>query len=127
MIFPGSLPMAFTPFVQNRRRPAATGNGSHPPLLRGLHASQAVLRCHKDGQAFWNELHVRRYSARRSDGDSLRQCHSGLSRRIRRESQLAHLAIHDPLTGLANRTLFNDRLLQAVARAPATSGWWPCC
>ena len=31
--------------------------------------------------------------------------------------RLAHLAAHDPLTGLANRTLFADRLDRALARA----------
>jgi diguanylate cyclase (GGDEF)-like protein/PAS domain S-box-containing protein len=30
------------------------------------------------------------------------------------ESRLEHLAYHDPLTGLANRALFNDRLKQAM-------------
>jgi diguanylate cyclase (GGDEF)-like protein/PAS domain S-box-containing protein len=32
------------------------------------------------------------------------------------EQRLLHLAHHDPLTGLANRLLFNDRLEQALAR-----------
>ena len=32
------------------------------------------------------------------------------------EDQLAHRALHDPLTGLANRQLFMDRLRQALAR-----------
>lgn len=32
------------------------------------------------------------------------------------EAELAHLALHDPLTGLANRELFVDRLGQALAR-----------
>jgi diguanylate cyclase (GGDEF)-like protein len=32
------------------------------------------------------------------------------------EEQLAHEALHDPLTGLANRVLFKDRVQHAVAR-----------
>lgn len=37
--------------------------------------------------------------------------------RRRFQEQLAHLAYHDGLTGLANRSLFHDRLSQALARA----------
>lgn len=33
------------------------------------------------------------------------------------EDQLAHHALHDPLTGLPNRALFRDRLQQSVVRA----------
>ncbi|MCW2505247.1 MAG: putative signaling protein [Actinomycetia bacterium] len=33
-----------------------------------------------------------------------------------REEQLRHLAFHDPLTGLANRALFHDRVQHAIAR-----------
>ncbi|MDF1504735.1 EAL domain-containing protein [Roseisolibacter sp. H3M3-2] len=35
------------------------------------------------------------------------------------EAQLAHRAFHDPLTGLANRALFRDRVEQALARDPS--------
>ena len=33
------------------------------------------------------------------------------------EKKIQHLALHDALTGLANRTLFQDRLLQTINRA----------
>ena len=37
--------------------------------------------------------------------------------RLRDELRMRHEAVHDPLTGLANRTLLRDRLEHAVARA----------
>jgi diguanylate cyclase (GGDEF)-like protein/PAS domain S-box-containing protein len=37
--------------------------------------------------------------------------------RLRDEERMRHEAVHDPLTGLANRTLLRDRLEHALARA----------
>ncbi|MBL8421775.1 MAG: diguanylate cyclase, partial [Dechloromonas sp.] len=86
--------------------------------LRVGTAGQAVLRCfRKDGQMFWNELHVAPIRNAHQAVTHYVSVVADVSERIQRESQLAHLATHDPLTGLANRTLFNDRLQQAIARA----------
>jgi diguanylate cyclase (GGDEF)-like protein/PAS domain S-box-containing protein len=43
--------------------------------------------------------------------------HRDISERRAYQDQLAHEAYHDPLTGLANRTLFLERLNQALVRA----------
>jgi diguanylate cyclase (GGDEF)-like protein/PAS domain S-box-containing protein len=43
-----------------------------------------------------------------------------VSERKALEQQLAHQAFHDPLTDLANRALFQDRVEQALARAERT-------
>ncbi len=42
--------------------------------------------------------------------------------RRRSEDQILHLAHHDPLTSLANRTLFQRRLAQGIAQADARGG-----
>ncbi|MGQ0831291.1 MAG: putative bifunctional diguanylate cyclase/phosphodiesterase [Microthrixaceae bacterium] len=44
--------------------------------------------------------------------------------RSRAEEAIRHQAIHDPLTGLPNRTLFNDRLEHAVQRRARVAGWF---
>lgn len=42
--------------------------------------------------------------------------------RLRGEERMRHEAVHDPLTGLANRTLLRDRLEQALARSERRGG-----
>ena len=42
--------------------------------------------------------------------------------RLRDEDQMRHDALHDPLTGLANRTLLSDRLHHAIAQAEREPG-----
>jgi len=42
--------------------------------------------------------------------------------RLRGEEHMRHQAVHDPLTGLANRTLLHDRLEHALARSEREGG-----
>lgn len=76
---------------------------------------------HKDGSWVWQEAFIkvtRDGASGRPDGYvvSVRD----ISRRKEIESRLAHLASHDPLTGLPNRTLLHERLGQEMSRAART-------
>jgi len=53
----------------------------------------------------------------RVDGPLLRRSIRYAIERKTAEVKLSHQALHDPLTGLANRTLLMDRLAQALARS----------
>ena len=71
---------------------------------------------HRDGRVVWAATGV---GAVHGDDREVRyfivQAHD-VSARRRIEEELAHQALHDPLTGLPNRVLFTDRLQQALVR-----------
>lgn len=70
----------------------------------------------KDGSPVWIDLS----GTLVSDDESL-WMFVDISAMKGREEQLAQLALHDPLTGLANRTQFADRLRTALAQSSAAS------
>ena len=49
-------------------------------------------------------------------------CFREATERIRLEGQLTHQALHDPLTGLANKTLFADRVAHGLKRWDRAKG-----
>jgi diguanylate cyclase (GGDEF)-like protein/PAS domain S-box-containing protein len=63
------------------------------------------------------EVDVERTPASASDGDRRVWLLRDASARRRAEAELRERALHDPLTGLPNRALFNDRLSSAIAAA----------
>jgi len=84
--------------------------------LQAKVAGQAVLRNYrKDGSLFWNELRIT--PARDADGRLSHYIGSvnDITARKQSEAAQAFRAAHDTLTGLPNRTQFNERLRQAVA------------
>ena len=92
-------------------------------LLRGEIANYEMEKryIHADGHVLWALVRgsiVRDLAGKPLYGVGQLQ---DVTERKRFEEQLAHQALHDPLTGLPNRTLALDRLEQALARA-ARSG-----
>lgn len=76
---------------------------------RRLEVRQTTIR-DLDGELAGSMLFLRDVTARVLAEEPLRQSHG----------QLVHMATHDPLTGLANRTLFHERLTEAMAEAQST-------
>lgn len=97
---------------------------SHQRILRGeVGQSRYVKRyVRKDGRLIYVE--VSRSPARDEDGNILYNVIS--ERDITDErtlaAELSHQALHDTLTGLSNRALFNDRLDQAHAKINRDGG-----
>src|SRR5439155_39825 len=72
----------------------------------------------RERQRMENEKETAVLALRDEQGEAYRMAGSltDVTRRKEAEERLLHDALHDSLTGLANRTLFGDRLHQAVAR-----------
>lgn len=87
--------------------------------LREQREGHAVVRNYrKDGELFWNELHVAPVLDER--GRCVTHFISiinDVTDVMRYQEQLEHQANHDVLTGLANRNLLADRMLQAIGQA----------
>lgn len=76
---------------------------------------------HRDGHWVWMEAHIRLTRDPATGApDGYVVSVRDVSHRKATEARLEHAALHDPLTGLANRTLFRDRLQQEIARCRRT-------
>lgn len=77
-----------------------------------------IMRCiSSTGTEFWLEVNVQKTIDEESRAPVLCGTMSDITQRKKFETQLEHRAFHDPLTNLANRALFMERLRHAVDRA----------
>jgi diguanylate cyclase (GGDEF)-like protein/PAS domain S-box-containing protein len=85
-------------------------------ILAGRRRSSTVERrfVRKDGEVRWTTFTVSCIEAFGSEVAVVGMAHD-ITERKTLESQLAHQAYHDALTGLANRALFQDRVHRAIA------------
>jgi len=86
--------------------------------LREQRAGNAVLRNYrKDGTPFWNHLYISPVSDAQGTVTHFVASQYDVTETRCAQEALRHLATHDPLTGLPNRTLLHDRLQRMVAAA----------
>jgi diguanylate cyclase (GGDEF)-like protein len=110
--------MDLDPDAPAMRLAAQRGMACFTDLEQALAACQPCLAFNLTGdpsvstvaQAYLGESHV-------IGGFQAQFLWTLLTRLKQTQDQIAHLAYHDALTGLSNRTLFYDRLGQALARA----------
>ena len=74
-------------------------------------------RVRKDGSCFWANVVITRLDDDQGRLRGFAKVVRDVSERRRLELELAHQGLHDGLTGLANRTLFLDRVGVALARS----------
>jgi diguanylate cyclase (GGDEF)-like protein/PAS domain S-box-containing protein len=81
------------------------------------HFEHEFRMTHRDGSDRW--ILCRGVAVRDGSGNPVRMAgsHTDITERRRIQDDLAHAALHDDLTGLANRTLFTALLERSLARA----------
>ncbi|MFL6717899.1 MAG: putative bifunctional diguanylate cyclase/phosphodiesterase [Burkholderiaceae bacterium] len=86
--------------------------------LREQRAANAVLRNYrKDGTPFWNHLYIAPVSDVQGTVTHFVVSQYDVTETRDAQEALRHLATHDALTGLPNRTLLHDRLQRMMAAA----------
>lgn len=94
---------------------------------RLLSAQMGILRheCRlrpRRGRNTWVSMSISRVPESRLRPQCLVVYIENITERKQREAELSHQALHDPLTGLANRALLIERIREATSRRTSRSG-----
>lgn len=85
-------------------------------VAEGRECRMTLVNYKKGGEPFWNEIYISPIRV----GEHVVQfvgIQQDVTERRVAEDQMLHLALHDPLTGLANRRLLDERLAAALDAA----------
>lgn len=86
-------------------------------LLNGETFSDVFINARKDGSIYYEEKTITPVRTQGNEITHFISTGKDISERMRTQERLHYMAHHDALTKLPNRTLFLDRLRQAMARA----------
>jgi len=87
-------------------------------VQQGAEETSVELRWrHRGGDEVWVALHCSLFSDFKSSAPCLIVQAQDVTARRRAENRLQHIAYHDGLTDLPNRSRFNERLQQAIERS----------
>uniref|UniRef100_UPI0030DB15C6 EAL domain-containing protein n=1 Tax=uncultured Marinobacter sp. TaxID=187379 RepID=UPI0030DB15C6 len=86
-------------------------------LVEQREVSVVIRNFRKDGSPFWNDLFIAPIRDDAGDLTHFIGVQNDISEKKSVETELAYNASHDVLTGLPNRTLLEDRLIQACQMA----------
>ncbi|WP_084677001.1 bifunctional diguanylate cyclase/phosphodiesterase [Massilia niastensis] len=89
--------------------------------LAACREGHATVRCYrKDGAMYWNEVYLAPVRDENGEVHHFVHVNYDVTETKRYQEQLEYRANFDPLTGLANRNLLQDRLQQAISYASRT-------
>jgi diguanylate cyclase (GGDEF)-like protein/PAS domain S-box-containing protein len=89
----------------------------HTALLRQESVHAVLRNVRQNGDVFWNDLHIDPIINGDGEVTHFVGVLNDITEARHYERRLQHLAHHDPLTGLANRTLLQERLQTGIDAA----------